>query len=505
MTTSKDRFSPFQFIKNIGSNAGIFVINTLISFWFTPFLINSLGSEVYGFIPLITSVVSYFGILSISINAATGRYLIIQIEQGNEEEANAIFNTTLTSLVGLSALLIPVGILLLTNIHILLNVPGTELDAVRFLLICSVTALILNTLRTSFSIVAFTQNRFDLRSMFNFLGRSSQVVVVAILFSVQEPNLYFVGWGLIATATITLLGDIYLWRRLLPNLKIQPKLFDIQVLKNMGDTSFWMLVSTLGTILYLNIEIILANRFLNLAVAGMYGAVLAIPGNLRTIANTVNSVWAPLLISKYSRDDLSGLTRVSRYSIKLIGLSIALPIGFVAGASREFLSLWLGPEFETFAWVAVVMSIHLGANLSTESLYGIFVSMNKLKLPALFTLFSGGLTIILGVPLIQQLGPIGAAIAAGVAFSIRNIVFLPLFSARLLKKPWWHYLLTTVTNLVITALVALVTFGVMRIFPISSWLDFLIIGAIISFIYGIFAFVLGLSSQEKIIITDNFF
>ena len=77
----KNRFSVFQFIKNAFSNGLLFVINTIISFWFTPYLLQSLGSESYGNIPLITSLVGYFGIISLSINVSTNRYLMIEIEK----------------------------------------------------------------------------------------------------------------------------------------------------------------------------------------------------------------------------------------------------------------------------------------------------------------------------------------------------------------------------------------------------------------------------------------
>jgi len=46
------KFGAFQYIKNISSNLIVFVIHTIIGFWYTPYLVHSLGNELFGLIPL---------------------------------------------------------------------------------------------------------------------------------------------------------------------------------------------------------------------------------------------------------------------------------------------------------------------------------------------------------------------------------------------------------------------------------------------------------------------
>jgi membrane protein EpsK len=493
----ENKFSPLQFMKNVVSNGGIFVINTLVSFWFTPYLVQSLGAELYGFIPLVTAVVSYFGIITLSLNASTSRYLMIELEKEDYEKSNEIFNTSIVGMLTMILVAIPFGVALVLYATDIFQVPPDSRWEVQLLLIGSILAFFLTTLRSAFSIASYSQNRFDLRNIVNFLGRLAQVIIVLLLFTADQPNLIYAGLGLIAVALVSLLGDIVLWKRLLPVLKIRLRMFNKYLLREMVGTSFWMLINRVGFLIFLNIEMIVANHSFTLVIAGMYGALLTIPNNLRTIASTVNGVWGPLILSKFSRDDFEGIDRVARTSMKLIGLSIALPIGFVCGAAREFLVLWLGPEFEVLTWVAVVMAFHLCINLVTEPLGSIQVSMNKVKLPALATFITGIVAFFASVFAAQKFGPLGLATAGGIVLALRNVFFNPIYTAVIMEKSWWNYLVRLLPIVFVTLVVALVSYGLIQILEVENLLVLLAVGGLISVVYVVLAFFLGLNQKEK--------
>ncbi|MBT3670474.1 MAG: lipopolysaccharide biosynthesis protein [Bacteroidetes bacterium] len=494
---NKNKFGALQFIKNIVSNGGLFVINTVISFWFTPYLLRSLGSEHFGFIPLVNSVVNYFGIITLSLNASTGRYLMIELEREDDEKSNQIFNTSLVGILAMILVAIPVGALLVYYASDIFQVPVDSKRDIQFLLIGSLFAFFLTTLRSGFSIASFSQNRFDLRNMLSFMGRLGQVGIVLLLFTIDQPNLIYVGTGIIVVSLISLMGDLYLWKKLLPVLKIKLGMFNKDLFKDMLGTNFWMLINRIGFLIFMNIEMIVANRYFSLSMAGMYGALLTIPNNLRTIANTVSGVWGPLIISKYGRDDISGIDRVAKTSIKLVGLAIALPIGFVSGVSGEFLGFWIGTEYIALKWVAVVMAFNILINTVTLPLTAIFRAMNKVKIPAVITGLTGIVYFIVSILLAKQFGEIGLAAAGGIVLSFRNIFFVSIYSAFLMKKKWWHYLVNLIQSPIITIIVALISYCLMQIVEVQNFLELLVVGGVISIIYGICAYKFGLSQNEK--------
>ena len=500
-----NKFGAIQFIKNVVSNGGLFVLNTIISFWFTPYLIRSLGSELYGFIPLVTSVVVYFGIITRSLNVSTGRYLMIELEKENVKKANRIFNTSLAGIFTMILVSIPIGALLVFYAADIFQVPIDYKRDIQFLLIGSIIAFYFTTLRSGFSIATFAKNRFDLSNILSFMGRLGQVGLVLTLFTIDQPNLVYAGIGIVVVALISFLGDLYFWKKLLPTLKLKLGAFSRGLFKEMIGTNFWMLINKIGFLLFMNFEMIVANRYLSLSMAGMYGALMTIPNNLRTIASTVSGVWEPLIISKYSRNDLEGIDRVAKTSIKIVGLSTALPIGFVCGVAGEFLGFWLGPEFKALSWIAVVMAINVQINTLTLPLFGIYISMNKVKIPAVVTIFTGIAYIAVSVLFTQRFGPLGLAVAGGAGLALRNVFFITIYSAILLKKKWWHYLTTLIMPIILSAAIALLSYGLLRVFEVENFFDLFIVGGVISLIYLVCAYFLGLSKIEKESILNSIF
>ena len=502
---NRDKFGVLQFIRNVGANVGFFIVNTIISFWFTPYLIRSLGSELYGFIPLLTSVVNYFGIITLSLNASTGRYLMIEVEKKNVEKSNIIFNTSLVSIITMIFVAMPLGALLVFFAADIFQVPIDNQRDIQYLMIGTILAFYLKTLRSGFSIATFTQNRFDLNNILEFLGRLGQIGIVLLLFTIDQPKLIYAGLGIVVVSFLSFLGDVFLSKKLLPTLKIKMGMFSRDLFMEMVGTNFWMLINRVGYLLFMNIEMVVANRFLSLSMAGMYGALLTIPNNLRTISNTVSGIWGPLILSKYSRDDLPGIDRVTKTSIKMIGLSTALPIGFFCGVSREFLNLWLGPEFTALSWVAVVMAFNILINTLTLPLFNIHIAMNRVKIPAVVTCLTGILYLAVSVIFTQRFGPLGLAAAGGVVLSLRNVFFITTYSAFLLKKKWWHYLVNLILPVIVTVVTGLASYGFIQVLEVENFFDLILAGVMISVIYIIYAYFWGLSKTEKESILNSIF
>jgi membrane protein EpsK len=502
---NRNKFGVLQFIKNVGTNVGLFIVNTIISFWFTPYLIRSLGSELYGFIPLVTSVVNYFGIITLSLNASTGRYLMIEVEKKNVEKSNIIFNTSLVSIITMIFAAIPLGALLVFYAADIFQVPIDNQRDIQYLMIGTILAFFLKTLRSGFSIATYTQNRFDLSNILAFLGRLGQIGIVISLFTIDHPHLIYAGMGIVVVSLISFLGDLSLSKKLLPNLKINLGMFSRDLFKEMVGTNFWMLINRFGYLLFMNIEMIVANRFLALSMAGMYGALLTIPNNLRTISHTVSGIWGPLILSKYSRDDLPGIDRVAKTSIKMIGLSTALPIGFFCGVSGEFLGLWLGVEFKVLSWVAVIMALNVLINTLTLPLFSIYISMNRVKTPAVVTCLTGIIYFAVSVVFTQWFGPLGLAAAGGVVLSFRNVFFVSIYSAILLKKKWWHYLINLILPVITSVVIGLASYGFIQVFTVENFFDLIVAGCMISVIYIIYAYFIGLSTDEKESILNTIF
>jgi membrane protein EpsK len=225
--------------------------------------------------------------------------------------------------------------------------------------------------------------------------------------------------------------------------------------------------------LYLNIDLLLANRLFGPEQAGRYAAVLALPTLLRSLASAVGGIFAPTMYHIYARGDIDGLVVYLNRAIKFVGLVLALAIGLICGFSEPLLSLWLGPAFGSLAPLLFLMSIHLCINLSMYPLYAVPLAANRVKVPGLVTLMIGVGNLLLALLLADVLGwgLNGLAAAGAMMLTVRHLLFTPLYGARVLNRSYGTFFREVVPIVVAT----LATIGLCRLilwrWVISNWAE----------------------------------
>lgn len=459
---------------------------------------------MFGFIPLADSVTYFLGILTLSLNISLGRYLIIELEKGDTARASQIFNTTLFCTLLIISFTVPIAIILVFFIPQIFNVPFGQERNVQLLFLGTIAAFFLTTIQLNFSIATFARNRFDLKNIISLTARVGQVITVLILFNLKTPDVVSIGIGALIAALLSIVGDFFLWKRLMPDLGLGKRFFSKGLIPELFKTGLWMLIYQLGFVIFLSVDMLVANKVLALSLAGMYGALLILPKNLRILANAIGGIWGPVTLSRFSKADFTGMDSVVRFSIRTIGLVCAIPIGLLSGLSSPFLTLWLGESFNSMTWVLILMLIPLSANLITSPFYNIQLAMNRIKLPAIVGVALGASYYILANCLAQKIGPMGIAAAGAITLSLNNLIFSPIFTATIMKVKWWRYIVRLIMMYIAAISIAIASFFVNKLFPARSLLDLFWMGLVISLLYVVIVFYWVLSKKEKGLIVKTF-
>ena len=141
---------------NIVGNIVTLLIGIISGLVLTPYLIKSMGIEAYGMVPLVNNLISYFSIVTVVINSATGRFVTIAISRQQVSRAQSIINTTLTVLLSVNGLIIVAGIYGSNNIEKIINVPkGYEIDAQVLLILAIITWFFMTMAITAISLRLF--------------------------------------------------------------------------------------------------------------------------------------------------------------------------------------------------------------------------------------------------------------------------------------------------------------------------------------------------------------
>jgi O-antigen/teichoic acid export membrane protein len=487
-----------QLFPNLISNGIVLGLNILISLWFTPYLIRHLGVAVYGLLPLAFALTAYLNIITLSLNNAAGRYLAIDLQNKDTLSANRTFNTIFFGNIGAIVLCLPIIAAVLFFSPRLFNIPRGQEFFANYLFLAVFATYLLNFFRSSFSVSTWALNRFDLRNIVVALYYILRAGFVVLLFLIFRPSLLHLGTGFLLAACVWLAGDILLWRKLTPQLRIRPALFDRGHLGQLFTMGGWLLINQLGVVLFLKIDLVIANTFLGAKIAGEYGSVLLFSSLIQQLAYNMSMTLTPSLVSKYACGDVDALQRISRLAVKCMGLILALPVGLICGFSRPLLLLWLGKNFLHLQPLLIVLTVHLALNMAVRPLFGLNIAYNKVRVPGLASLALGVFNLLLAIALVQGgWGVLGIAMSGALSMTLRNLFFTPLYAAHVQKLPLFTYLRTLLPLALVNAFLIGAIFCLSRLSAIKTWAALAALAAAVSLVYGLITYCFVLRREEK--------
>jgi O-antigen/teichoic acid export membrane protein len=489
------RRAPLNFLVN----GAWLVVNAGINMWYVPFLIGHLGVAVYGLVPLTTSLTKYMALLTDGINSAISRYLTVDLAQGNFEKSNQTFNTAVVGLGLISFILLPFVFLVSFFAPHLFTIPtGLDRDA-QIIVLLILLAFMVNIFASSFAVPSFTYHRFDLRFLINTSRLMAEVGCVIFIFNVVKPSLWHVGIATLVGAVILLGGYLLVWRKLTPNLQLNWRFFSSRSLRDMVGFSGWVLVNQVGSLLFLNVDLLIVNRMFGVEAGGLYGAVIVFPVLLRSLAATLNTVLVPVIISLYAQEKYETLVKISEYAVKWMGLVMALPVGLLCGLSRPLLTLWLGEEFAHLSWLVVALCAHLTVNTAVIPLFSLQIATNRVRLPALVAFFGGVGNVFLAIAfsLWGRWEYVGIAIAGAIVLTLKNAFFTTLYGANILNLRSLFFVRHLVPGTLMMICIGSLTYLINQQIPINDWMSFFSWIAFVSIIYIPLIYMLGLNKDDR--------
>ena len=487
-----------RFALNLVSNIGKLGLTMVVGAWYVPFLVRQLGPAAYGLVPLASTITSYMALITFGLESAMARSLSISLERQDYARANVVFNVVFWGNLAVALLLAVPAIVAIANIEHIVRIPPGYEAATRWLFAGTVAAFLLNQVKTAFATPCFCLNRLDLQNLVTVSETLTRVGLVVLLFLVFAPRIEYVGAAILAGTVVSILGAICFWKVLAPCLHVRLSDFHWATLKSMCATGGWVVVSQIGVILYMNIDLVVANRLFGPMESGRYAAVLQLPALLRALGIAVGEIFAPTMFQKYARGEGEELAAYLNRAIKFLGLILALAIGLICGFSKPLLQLWLGPAFGSLAPLLCLMAIHLCINLSMYPLYAVPLAANRVRVPGLVTLGVGALNLALALVLAGVLGwgLYGIAAAGAVSLTLRHLVFTPLYGALVLHQPLKTFYRTAIPILAAT----LITTGLCRLilwqWTIANWAELAAAAMMVSALFAATTWVL-LTPEER--------
>ena len=433
LTENQETFSK-QVPKNLLANVLYFILNVIIGLLLVPFFIDSLGVSSYALVPLATSLTGYVNLVVQSLNTSVSRYLTIDLQKKEFEKANITFNTALFGTLGIILLMLPFVVLISYYAPSFFEIPTSQENAARILFLGVISSFLLRAWGSNFGVSLFAYNRLDLQNLINAVNILVQVGLIILLFRLYSPNLVYIGLAYLIGAAVAFILTIVFSRKINPHLKVNIKDFRRSKVNEITGMGGWVIINQIGSLLFLQIDLIVVNKLFGTVAGGEYSIVLTWSMMLRTIAGMLVGVLTPVILTYYAKERIDELINISKSTVKLTGLAMALPIGYICGFAPQLLSLWVGPEFAKLSLLMVLMLSHLVINLPVMPLFAINVAYNKVRIPGIVTFFMGIGNFLLAVmiPYLTGWNYYGVALAGAIMLTLKNAFFTPWYATKVL-------------------------------------------------------------------------
>lgn len=505
----KERSKDKQFIINITAQLVSFVSGAVISFFLTPYIINNVGSEAYGFFGLANNFTGYATIVTTALNSMAGRFITISIHQNDDERANKYFSSIIIANIAMAIPLTFIGTFIVAFLDKLLDISNSILTDVRILWILIFANFILGLIFNVFSVATFSRNRLDLSSLRSIESNILKIIVLVAMFYFFKPSVWFLGLSTFVCGIYVIATNLVYTKKLLPGVKIKKSYFDKNMIKELISSGMWNSVSRLSSTLSNGLDLLITNMFVNSSLMGIVSVARTIPNLILTVFGTITGVFTPQLTISYAKGDYDDIRNQLNFSIKLFGFISCIPLAFLYIYGKEFFQLWVPTQDADFLQtLSIITCLEFPFVLPLEAMWNIFTVTNKVKTSSLFLLSNSvmsTLIVLISLPFVKDeimrtYIIVGASAFIGI---FRGLFFLPIYGAKCMGYKKTTFYPAVLKNIMATVLATLIAVAVKLFISANTWVTLILAAAVIAVVSSITNYFFILSKSERIILKNK--
>ncbi|EJT5931348.1 oligosaccharide flippase family protein [Clostridium perfringens] len=500
MVTKKDN----NFQIKIGAIISYFsiIFNILVGFIYTPWLVREIGKSDYGLYTLAMSVITFF-LMDFGISGTISRFISLYKAKNQKDKVENLLGITYKLYILLDIIIFIVLIFIYCFINeIFVQLSSSEIYKFKIIFIIVGLYSLISFPFMPLNGIFISYEKFIALKLFDMLQK-----IGAILFSVIAliggKGLYSI---VIINAAINIiviiLKNIYLKKKI--NLNINLKFNDKNLLKEILNFSFWMMIITFSQRLIINISPSILGIFSGAVQISIFSIGLSLESYMWMFANALNGLFLPkvtrlTLKDKDTNSILNLMIKVGRIQLIIIGI---LFVGLIV-LGKEFMILWMGKGFENSYYVSLLLIMPGLITLTQEIAYNYLIAINEVKYRAYDFVISALISIILSLILTPKFGAIGAAAAAGVGIFIGHVIIMNIIYAKIFKLDILKFFIECHAKvspaLIITGVIGSI---IQYKFPAGNLEVFIIKVIFLAIVYFIIIWVIVLDNYEKKIINN---
>ena len=488
---------------NVITNSARTAVMALIGVFLIPYYLDNLGASVYAIIPLATTISSYVLLVSDCLISACGRYVIIAIRKGDEEELSKLYNSGLFGMLRICLIILPIILLVSYYSTSIFAVPGDMSFQVRTMFLLVLISSLIVSLSSVFTNIFFAHNMMYKVHVSRLVYLLVQILLIVLLFNITEPSLVDIGFAYLISAFVLIISLIVMSRHLPLCPKINLHHHDKESFRKMGALGAWMVVSKIGSLLYIQISLILVNLYLGTEVQAGFAILSTIISMIGTAVNSISTSFDPILYRLYAEKRISDMIRVIHVGEEVLGYCLAMPIAFLLAFSDEIITVWVGDNFSYLSDYLLICCITCLLSCCVKSMAPVPTIFLKNRWTTPIILVFGILNAILSLLALHVFGyGIEGAIYVWAGCTFCEELGYLIVCNKALKSKLSILIIPLVQSYLIMLVCYSACWGLSRIVELNSWLSIMPVFLISVLIYYILVFRLLLPREDRELVSN---
>ncbi|MCI9039382.1 MAG: MATE family efflux transporter [Clostridia bacterium] len=487
---------------NIIANMVAFAVNFVISFFLTPYIVENVGKEVYGFVSLGNNFVNYAALVSLAINSMASRFITIKIHEEDYDTANKYFASVIISNIIVCSILIVPAILIVLFMDKMMEVPVGHINDIKILWVLLFINFFITIIGDVYKTATFATNRIDVSAKIEIKSYMIKSVILLGAYYFLNPYVLYIGIATIISTIYNTFKNIRYTKKALPQVKFERNNFDKVRLKELFFSGIWNTVSRVGSIILTELDLLLSNILIGATAMGTLSLVKIIPNYIVSLVSNITAAFMPQLTISYAKDKAQ-LIKEFKNAIRIMIFFNTIVYGGIIALSDKFYMLWLDitniEELRLMYYVGIVSIMDCLISSVMYPIFNIFTVYNKLKISSVSVIITGIISLITTV-IVVKFTNLGLYAIAGVSLCvvmIRNLCVLIPYTTKLLKLRWYELYRYIGLNIFALAVAVIIGFIYKSIFEINGWMSFFITCALTAITIAITNFIIVLTRDER--------
>jgi O-antigen/teichoic acid export membrane protein len=428
----------FKAVKNVIYNWMGMAAAIVYAFIFTPFIVHTLGSSHYGIWNLVMSCVGYMAVLDAGIQSAVNRYVARSRGLNDLNGVSAIYSTAISIYLCIGLIATVLGVIVASNIETFFNIPAADKTVARDVMFIMVAYAAVEFPCNVFGAVIYAYQRFDALNFINVAGYLllATMVWAALTYS---PGLLTYALAVVACGLMKFVAQYVVCKRLVGNLRFSAKLISRSTVKELMAFSSITFLAIIANYMVFKTDNIVIGAFLSADAVAVYAIGFMLSDYIAQIVGKMCNILTPMF-SEY--EALDATERM--HSLLFTSSRFSAVIGFSGGCAlillgEQFLSLWIGKEYEGAYQVAVLMMVARMSGFPTAPFYSMLYGIGKHHLVLYTGIGEAILNLGLSLALVRSYGLVGVAVGTMVPMLLGNLIFAGMVS-RVSGFGFWNWI-----------------------------------------------------------------